>query len=245
MRRQAAATGVDREQRAAQFLIDAIGRRGDEQAVEAIAGERHAVGTAPVAGELDEHRAQATRAVVVKSEAIDAALAAEQCAAISADRSAIGDSVAGIDAGDGGIGIDAVISPEVRELYLSKPASPEAFSGTAFVFVGSEAYHPRIDDSALGIEAAEILVIRAAGPVGYPGGAEVVNMMPPAALIRAGVDRRRADLAAIEASVTPQAQTPWQKMQCGLTGQFDTGAVLDPAVKYQRIAQKELPRDRH
>jgi dihydroxy-acid dehydratase len=58
--------------------------------------------------------------------------------------------------------------------------------------------------------------------------------------------RRRAEIAAVEAAVTPASQTPWQEIQRDITGQFDTGAVLEPAVKYQRIAKtKGLPRDSH
>jgi dihydroxy-acid dehydratase len=200
----------------------------------------------------------------------------------------------------------SVISEEFRGRYLSDPANPDAFEGRVVVFDGPEDYHHRIDDPALGIDENSILVVRGAGPVGYPGGAEVVNMRPPAALIRAGVhalpcigdgrqsgtsgspsilnaspeaavggglallrtgdrvridlkarsanmlvddaelDRRRADLAAIEAHITPESQTPWQEIQRDLVGQFATGAVLESAVKYQRIAQtKGLPRDSH
>jgi hypothetical protein len=72
--------------------------------------------------------------------------------------------------------------------YLANPDDPEAFEGKVVVFDGPEDYHHRIDDPALGITERSILVIRGAGPIGYPGGAEVVNMRPPAALIRAGVD---------------------------------------------------------
>jgi dihydroxy-acid dehydratase len=199
----------------------------------------------------------------------------------------------------------SVVSDEYRARYLSNPDDPNAFEGRAVVFDGPEDYHHRIDDPALGIDDRTILVMRGAGPVGYPGGAEVVNMRPPAALIRSGIhalpcigdgrqsgtsaspsilnaspeaavggglallrtgdivridlekrtvdmlvedaelDRRRAELATVERHITPDAQTPWQEIQRGLTGQFDTGAVLEPAVKYQRIAQRGLPRDSH
>ena len=67
------------------------------------------------------------------------------------------------------------------------PDDPEAFEGTAFVFDGREDYHARINDPALGIDESGILVIRGAGPVGYPGAAEVVNMQPPDALIKKGI----------------------------------------------------------
>lgn len=81
----------------------------------------------------------------------------------------------------------SVISDEFRARYLSNPEDPGAFEGTAFVFDGPEDYHHRIDDPALGIDENSILIMRGAGPVGYPGGAEVVNMRPPVALIQAGV----------------------------------------------------------
>ncbi len=200
----------------------------------------------------------------------------------------------------------SVISDEFRARYLSDPNDPHAFEGSVFVFDGPEDYHARIDDPALGIDDRSILVMRGAGPIGYPGGAEVVNMRPPVALIRAGVhalpclgdgrqsgtsgspsilnaspeaaaggglallrsgDRIRIDLLKREANLLvsdeelaqrridldaaggfayPQAQTPWQEMQRATVGQFATGAVLEPAVKYQRIAQTHgLPRDSH
>ena len=206
---------------------------------------------------------------------------------------------------DGAVMKLSVISSEFRDRYLSDPADPDAFEGRVVVFDGPEDYHGRIDDPALAIDDRTILVMRGAGPVGYPGGAEVVNMRPPAALIRAGVhalpcigdgrqsgtsgspsilnaspeaavggglalvrtgdrirvdlSRRRVDLltepgdlaqrrealAKAADTLAPPAQTPWQEIQRGLTGQFATGAVLEPAVKYQRIAQRGLPRDSH
>lgn len=206
---------------------------------------------------------------------------------------------------DGAVMKLSVISDEFRKRYLSDPEHSDAFQGRVVVFDGPEDYHHRIDDPALGIDECSILVIRGAGPIGYPGGAEVVNMRPPAALIREGVHnlpcigdgrqsgtsgspsilnaapeaavggglallrtgdtvrvdlgarrvdmlvpdeeiaRRRAELAEVEDRITPPPQTPWQEIQRGLVSQFDTGAVLEPAVKYQRIAAKGLPRDSH
>ncbi len=81
----------------------------------------------------------------------------------------------------------SVISPEFHERYLSDPADPYAFEGRVVVFEGPEDYHHRIDDASLGIDEHTVLVVRGAGPLGYPGAAEVVNMQPPAALIRKGV----------------------------------------------------------
>jgi dihydroxy-acid dehydratase len=81
----------------------------------------------------------------------------------------------------------SVISPEFRERYLSNPRDPNAFEGRAIVFEGPEDYHRRIEDPSLSIDEHCILFIRGAGPIGYPGSAEVVNMQPPAALIKKGV----------------------------------------------------------
>jgi dihydroxy-acid dehydratase len=199
----------------------------------------------------------------------------------------------------------SVISQEFRQRYLANPGDPEAFEGRAVVFEGPEDYHRRIDDAALGIDEGTILVIRGVGPIGYPGSAEVVNMQPPAALIKRGVtalpcigdgrqsgtsgspsilnaspeaaaggglavlrdgDRIRIDLKAGTADMLisdeelakrraalekaggfkyPPSQTPWQEIQRGMVDQLANGMVLEPAVKYQRVAQKSVPRDNH
>ena len=81
----------------------------------------------------------------------------------------------------------SVISAEFSGRYLSNPDDPNAFEGTAFVFDGPEDFHHKIDDESLKMDAHSILVMRGAGPKGYPGGAEVVNMRPPAYLIKQGV----------------------------------------------------------
>ena len=200
----------------------------------------------------------------------------------------------------------SVISEEFRERYLSDPAHPGMFEGKAVVFDGPEDYHHRIDDPALEIDEHTLLFMRGAGPIGYPGAAEVVNMRPPAYLIEKGITslacigdgrqsgtsgspsilnaspeaaaggnlavlrtgdrvridlntgeanilisdedlaRRRADLAAAGGYKYPAHQTPWQEIQRGIIDQLGDGAVLTPAVKYQRIAQTQgVPRDNH
>ena len=200
----------------------------------------------------------------------------------------------------------SVISKEFRDRYLSDPKDPEAFEGRAIVFDGPEDYHAHIDDPALAIDPCCILVMRGTGPIGYPGGAEVINMRAPVQLIAHGIhllpcigdgrqsgtsaspsilhaspeaaiggglavlrtgDRLRVDLRKGEVNVLiskadlqerfrdleaaggyvyPDSQTPWQEMQRAVVGQMDTGAVLEPAVKYQRIARtKGIPRHNH
>jgi dihydroxy-acid dehydratase len=81
----------------------------------------------------------------------------------------------------------SVISDEFRARYLSNPDDPDAFEGPVVVFDGPEDYHHRIDDPATGIDTSTLLVMRGAGPIGYPGAAEVVNMRAPAHLLREGV----------------------------------------------------------
>jgi xylonate dehydratase len=200
----------------------------------------------------------------------------------------------------------SVISDEFQKRYLSNPDDPNAFEGPVVVFDGPEDYHKRIDDPATGIDESTILIMRGTGPVGFPGSAEVVNMRPPAELIKAGVhalpcmgdgrqsgtsgspsilnaspeaavggglallrtgDRVRIDLNRGQANVLiddaelerrrlemeaqggfsyPASQTPWQEMQRATVGQMAEGAVIEPAVKYQRIAQVfGVPRHNH
>jgi dihydroxy-acid dehydratase len=81
----------------------------------------------------------------------------------------------------------SVISEEFRKRYLSNPKDPEAFEGAAVVFDGPEDYHRRIDDSALKIDECTLLFMRGTGAIGFPGAAEVVNMRPPAYLIKQGI----------------------------------------------------------
>ncbi|MET8851891.1 IlvD/Edd family dehydratase [Amycolatopsis sp. NPDC004625] len=84
---------------------------------------------------------------------------------------------------DAAIMKSSVISPEFRQRYLAGGV----YEGTAVVFDGPEDYHARIDDPDLGVDEHTLLVMRGTGPLGYPGSAEVVNMRPPAELIKRGV----------------------------------------------------------
>ena len=81
----------------------------------------------------------------------------------------------------------SVISPWFRETYLERAGDENAFEVRAIVFEGPEDYHARINDAGLNIDENCVLVIRNVGPIGYPGSAEVVNMQPPDALIKAGI----------------------------------------------------------
>jgi dihydroxy-acid dehydratase len=81
----------------------------------------------------------------------------------------------------------SVISPAFRQRYLERKGDEGAFEGTAIVFDGPEDYHARINDPKLPVDENAILFVRYCGPVGYPGSAEVVNMLPPDRLVRQGI----------------------------------------------------------
>lgn len=82
----------------------------------------------------------------------------------------------------------SVIDENFRKRFLSDPLHPNVVDLKAIVFEGPEDYHERIEDPNLGVDEMSLLVIRNCGPIGYPGGAEVVNMQPPAALMAKGID---------------------------------------------------------
>jgi len=81
----------------------------------------------------------------------------------------------------------SVISTDFRRRFLSEPGAEETFECRAVVFDGPEDYHARIDDAALAIDETTLLVIRGCGTLGFPGSGEVVNMLPPEALVRRGI----------------------------------------------------------
>ncbi|KQO23779.1 IlvD/Edd family dehydratase [Acidovorax sp. Leaf78] len=89
---------------------------------------------------------------------------------------------------DFGIMKTSVISASFRQRYLNKPGAEGIFEARAVVFEGADDYHARINDPSLNIDEGCILVMRGAGPIGWPGSAEVVNMQPPDALIRRGIN---------------------------------------------------------
>jgi dihydroxy-acid dehydratase len=81
----------------------------------------------------------------------------------------------------------SVIDETFRATYLSNPEQLNVFEARAIVFEGPEDYHHRINDPALKINEHCMLIIRNCGPVGYPGSAEVVNMLPPDYLVKQGI----------------------------------------------------------
>ena len=82
----------------------------------------------------------------------------------------------------------SVISKDFYQRFLSRPGREGVHEARAIVFEGPEDYHDRINDPALAIDENCILFIRNVGCVGYPGSAEVVNMQPPDAVLRQGID---------------------------------------------------------
>jgi dihydroxy-acid dehydratase len=81
----------------------------------------------------------------------------------------------------------SVISEDFHRRFLSTPGSEESFVARAIVFDGPEDYRERFEDPALNIDQTCLLAVRGAGPVGYPGSAEVVNMTPPGSLVQLGI----------------------------------------------------------
>jgi len=201
---------------------------------------------------------------------------------------------------DSAIMKSCVISPAWRKQWLEDPDDPMAFEGAAAVFDGPEDYHRRIDSSP-NIDERTILIMRGAGPQGYPGSAEVVNMIPPGRLIKQGIElpcigdgrqsgtcgtpailnaspeaatggmlaflkdgdiiridllkrtadvklspeeilKRKAEMPPFE---IPESQTPWQEIFRNTVGELSEGMVITSATKYQKIAQKYLPRKNH
>ena len=151
----------------------------------------------------------------------------------------------------------SVISQEFRERYLSDPGAENVFEARAIVFDGSDDYHHRINDPSLGIDDNCILVIRGAGVVGWPGSAEVVNMQPPDALIRAGTlwlptlgDGRQSGTSDSPSilNVTPESAVggglSWLRDGDTIRVDLNTGecnALVDPAEIARRIAEEPAP----
>ena len=154
----------------------------------------HAGGVPAVVGELMNHGLIRASAMTVNGRTLGENCAKAQIALPDVIRTF--DNPLKVDAGfivmrgnlfESAIMKTSVISEEFRARYLSDPADPDAFEGRAVVFEGPEDYHAKIDDPALEITPRDILFMRGAGPVGYPGAAEVVNMRPPAYLIKQGI----------------------------------------------------------
>jgi dihydroxy-acid dehydratase len=60
------------------------------------------------------------------------------------------------------------------------------------------------------------------------------------------LERRRIQLVEAGGYAYPKSQTPWQAIQRSLVGQLETGAILEGAETFQRLAQTAgLPRDNH
>ena len=79
----------------------------------------------------------------------------------------------------------SVITPEFKKEFLEDPKDPNAFEAKVAVFDGPEDYNKRVEE--VDIDRRTILVMRGAGPLGYPGAAEVVNMHAPSHLLKQGV----------------------------------------------------------
>lgn len=201
---------------------------------------------------------------------------------------------------DSGLIKTSVIGEEFRKRYLENPGDENAWEGKAIVFEGPEDYHDRINDEDLEIDENCILFVRGCGPVGFPGSAEVVNMLPPDRLVKLGVpelpcvgdgrqsgtsaspsilncspeaavggnlailqtgDLVRVDLNTREVNMLVDdaeiqrrkdalelkvldSQTPWEEIYRSTVSQLSEGAVMKPAVKYQKV-KNVIPRHSH
>ena len=161
---------------------------------------------------------------------------------------------------DPALGIDA------STMLVMRGTGPVGYPGAA------EVVNMRAPDYLLREGVSDLPCIGDGRQSGTSDSPSILNASPEAAvmgglaLLRTG-DRVRIDLrkgtadvliddeelaarrAALEASggfPYPPPQTPWQEIQRALTGQLQTGAILEGAEKYQRIAQQRgLPRDSH
>ena len=194
----------------------------------------------------------------------------------------------------------SVISEAFRQQFLMEPGNEDCFTSRVVVFEGPEDYRHRINDPALDLDETCMLVVRGAGPIAYPGSAEVVNMQPPDYLLKRGIrmlpclgdgrqsgtsdspsilnaspeaaagsnlaiiqtgDRVKVDLRSRTVNVlltdeeialrwtnyTPKElkhDSPWQEIYRANTGQLETGAVLELAVKYRNL-RDVVPRHSH
>lgn len=151
----------------------------------------------------------------------------------------------------------SVISEEFRARYLSRPGAEGVFEARAVVFDGSDDYHHRINDPALGVDEDCILVIRGAGVIGWPGSAEVVNMQPPDAMIRRGVswlptlgDGRQSGTSDSPSvlNATPESAAggglAWLRDGDVIRVDLNTArceALVDPAEIARRLAEEPAP----
>ena len=201
---------------------------------------------------------------------------------------------------DSGLIKTSVIGDDFRKKYLEREGDENAWEGKAVVFEGPEDYHDRINDAGLEIDENSILFVRGCGPIGFPGSAEVVNMLPPDRLVKLGVpelpcvgdgrqsgtsaspsilncspeaavggnlailqtgDPVRIDLNTREVNVLIEEdeierrkgalelkvldnQTPWEEIYRSTVSQLADGAVMKPAVKYQKV-RRTVPRHSH
>jgi len=149
----------------------------------------------------------------------------------------------------------AVIKPSAATAALLK------HRGRAVVFENIEELHQRVDDETLDIDEHCIMVLKGAGPKGYPGFAEVGNMPLPAKVLRKGVtdmvrisDGRMSGTAygTVVLHVAPEAAAggPLALVQTGDTIELDVAQrrlhldVSDEELARRRLAWRapELPK---
>ncbi|MCY0389437.1 dihydroxy-acid dehydratase [Robbsia sp. Bb-Pol-6] len=139
----------------------------------------------------------------------------------------------------------AVIKPSAASPHLLK------HRGRAVVFENIEELHARVDDETLDIDEHCVMVLKGAGPRGYPGFAEVGNMPLPAKVLRRGItdmvrisDGRMSGTAygAVVLHVAPESAAG------GPLALVRTGDIIDLDVAARRlhleVDEEELQRRR-
>jgi dihydroxy-acid dehydratase len=160
---------------------------------------------------------------------------------------------------------DPALELDEDTVLVIRGVGPIGYPGAA------EVVNMRAPDYLLKRGITELACVGDGRQSGTSGSPSILNASPEAATggglallqtgdrVRIDLDKRTADilisdeelaerrvaLAAAGGYKYPDSQTPWQEIQRGLIDELSDGMVLKPAVKYQRIASKGLPRDNH
>jgi dihydroxy-acid dehydratase len=160
---------------------------------------------------------------------------------------------------------DPTLELDEDTVLVIRGVGPIGYPGAA------EVVNMRAPDYLLKRGITELACVGDGRQSGTSGSPSILNASPEAATggglallatgdrIRVDLDKRTADVLISDAELAerraalvaaggytyPDSQTPWQEIQRGLVDELSDGMVLKPAVKYQRIAEKGLPRDNH
>ncbi len=161
---------------------------------------------------------------------------------------------------------DPKLGIDENTILFIRGVGPKGYPGAA------EVVNMRAPDYLLKKGINSLVCVGDGRQSGTSGSPSILNASPEAASggalallhngdrVKLDLDSGRLDVLVDEAEIAkrrkalddaggykyPDSQTPWQQIQRGIVGELETGAVLEPAVEFQRIAQtKGLPRDNH